>query len=109
MPDLILIQTTVDTSEAAKKLARHLLEKHLAACIQISETQSHYYWQGELCCSGEWLLSIKTEISYFDEVNTLLSEQHPYEVPEIVALPIVKSSKAYKDWVLKTIGGATAE
>ena len=77
-----------------------LVTRRLAACVQVGgPVTSTYFWQGNLESSQEWLCVIKTAESRFAEVEAAIRELHSYELPEIVAVPIVAASQAYLDWL----------
>jgi periplasmic divalent cation tolerance protein len=94
-----VVQTTIDDASKAERIADALLEQKLAACIQIATVQSRYVWRGALARENEFLLSIKARAADFDKIAQAIRALHPYETPEIVALPILAGDKAYVDWV----------
>ncbi len=97
---LITIQTTCGDREALSNIARDLVEMQLAACVQISgPIESVYVWNGKQEASQEWLLSAKTSRKLFDQASARIQELHPYEVPEIIALPITAISRGYQSWM----------
>jgi periplasmic divalent cation tolerance protein len=101
VPDshLVAIATT-DSEEAAEALADGLVKDRLAACVQISSPiKSVYRWEGEVQRDAEWQLWIKTTNDPLDELTQWLGEHHTYDVPELVALPVVGGSPAYLTWV----------
>ncbi|GBF81861.1 divalent-cation tolerance protein CutA [Aphanothece sacrum] len=96
----IMVITTTSNKEDAEKITRHLLEKRLAACIQIIDSiSSYYWWQDKINCDQEWLCLIKSHQSVYDLLEKTIIEIHPYEVPEIIALPIVSESNNYLKWL----------
>ena len=96
---LIVILCTVPDEAAAEKLARGLLEGRLAACVNsIPGVKSFYRWQGKIETDNEIQLVIKTLSERFDELAAWISENHPYDVPEIVAIPAERVSEAYLAW-----------
>ena len=98
--DYQLLLTTCPTKEVANKLAHTLLEKHLAACINIlPNIQSVYEWEGEIVSDAEVLLFIKTRHEHYAAIEQTLLQQHPYEVPELIALPIETGLPAYLTWL----------
>ncbi len=98
--DKIVVLITVPTEEDAGKIARHLVEKRLAACVNIVPgIRSIYTWEGEVCDEGEFLLVVKSRTDLFARVAEAVSGRHPYSVPEIIALPIVSGSEPYLDWI----------
>lgn len=100
MNNFIQITTTVDKKATAEQIANSLLSRKLAGCIQISgPITSVYPWEGKVQSTEEWVCSIKTRADLFKAVQTLINEIHPYELPEIIATPIVKASDDYQDWL----------
>ncbi|MBT3056341.1 MAG: divalent-cation tolerance protein CutA [Candidatus Thiodiazotropha sp. (ex Codakia orbicularis)] len=97
---LLLILCTAPDRETALKLSRSLLEQRLAACVNLSPpVTSVYHWQGRLEESEEILLLIKTTKQQYNNVEATLRAQHPYELPEIIAVPVVQGLDDYIDWV----------
>jgi periplasmic divalent cation tolerance protein len=100
MTSHIQISTTTESKEQAEKIAQHLLETKLAACVQITgPITSIYRWKGKVENAQEWLCMIKTREELFDKVEAAIKKLHSYETPEIVAAPIVKGSKEYLLWL----------
>ena len=100
MKSYIQITTTTETKEDAQKIAQYLVETRLAACIQITgPITSIYRWKGKAENAQEWLCLIKTRKELFNKVETAIKKLHPYETPEIVAVPIVKGTKEYLRWL----------
>jgi len=96
------VLSTVPSIKKARQLAGLLVSKRLAACVQIlSGLESHYRWRGKKETAKEVLLLIKTKASAYKKLEKTLLKNHPYEVPEIVCLPITKGSKTYLDWIKK--------
>ncbi|RXJ91846.1 divalent-cation tolerance protein CutA [Arcobacter sp. CECT 8983] len=96
---LLLVQTTCASKSEAKKIAQVLIEKKLAACIQMSKIESLYMWKDEFCNDKEVLLSIKTKKENFKKIKSKIKELHSYDVPEIIGLDISDSSKDYKKFI----------
>ena len=104
--DLVVILCTAPDEAAAEMLARGLVEARLAACVNaISGVKSFYRWQGTIEADTEIQLIIKTQRGRFDEVAAWLHENHPYDVPEIIALPAERVSQAYLEWATKETTG----
>jgi periplasmic divalent cation tolerance protein len=101
--DVIVVLTTTENSLQAKVIINALLESRLAACIQTQQIDSHYVWQSELCNSQEVLLTIKTLNHSYEEVEKTILRHHPYDVPQIVALPIEHGLSSYLDWVKSNV------
>ncbi|MBC7348906.1 MAG: divalent-cation tolerance protein CutA [Candidatus Aminicenantes bacterium] len=98
-PELILVLTTFPGSEQAWEAASLLLEKKLAACCTLLEGTSIYIWQGKKCQDREVVLLIKTRAELYPQLEKKIKEIHPYEVPEIIALPVLLASPAYSNWI----------
>ncbi|MGV1098282.1 divalent-cation tolerance protein CutA [Thiovibrio sp. JS02] len=106
MEEYVQIATTVATAEEAGRIAKLLVEKRLAACVQVLPAMTSYYrWQGKIENAGEHLCLIKSRKDLFPEVEAAIKSVHPYEVPEIIALPICAGSQDYLTW----LGAALAE
>jgi periplasmic divalent cation tolerance protein len=100
MPDYIQVLTTTATKEDAQRIAQALVESRLAACVQVlGPITSTYRWQGTEETSEEWLCQIKTRRDLFDTLEEAIRRIHPYEVPEILALPVVAGSQKYLAWL----------
>lgn len=95
-----VVNVTVPDEEIANKISEALVEKKLAACVAATkEIRSTYSWQGKVESEGEILLIIKTKKSLFTELKKTIKELHPYEVPEIIALPIIDLDEDYAAWM----------
>jgi periplasmic divalent cation tolerance protein len=100
MEKFIKIFTTTEVKDDAEKIAEALVEQQLAACVQIiGPILSTYRWEGAVERGEEWLCSIKTAEALFGEVEKTIKTLHPYDVPELVALPIVNGSDEYLAWL----------
>lgn len=98
------IVTTTASSAAARGIARALVDRRLAACVQIvGPIQSTYRWQGRIETAREWLCLIKTTRARFREVAATVEVLHPYDTPEIVALPIAAGSQRYLEWLAASV------
>lgn len=99
-PPAWLVITTLDDPAAADTLAGALVEQHLAACVHIlPRGRSVYLWKGNIEIDTEVTLLIKTSAARRDELQARLAERHPYETPEIIALPIAAGLPDYLDWI----------
>ena len=85
--------------EESEKLARILVEERLAACVNVADVQSYFRWRAELCTDREALLIIKTEKSKVKRIIERIKDVHSYELPEIIALPIVAGYDKYLAWL----------
>ena len=100
MTDKMLVLTTCGSLEEARSIAHTLVERQLAACVNIiPQIESVYRWQGEVETATEWLLVIKTTAGAFDRLREALSELHPYDLPECVEISIEDGSAAYLEWI----------
>jgi periplasmic divalent cation tolerance protein len=104
MTDKRIVLSTAGSEEEARKIARHLVDHQLAACVNIiPQVQSIYRWQGKVEESREWLLLIKTTAARFSHVREAIDELHSYDLPECIALSIDDGSAAYLDWIAQSI------
>ena len=100
MVDALMVLTTMPDAASAERLATRLLEAGLAACVNIGpEMLSLYEWEGELQRGREVQLTIKTAATRYAELEEAISRSHPYDVPEILAVPVTNGLPAYLDWV----------
>jgi periplasmic divalent cation tolerance protein len=104
---LLVVFTTLPSEEAAKAMVHILMEQNLAACVQLMKgVQSIYRWEGRLCDEQEILLSAKTLASKWPEILSVIQENHPYELPEILAFSPEQYSQQYGDWIKTEINKA---
>ena len=101
--EFIVVLVTSSSEGEAEKLAARLVEEKLAACVNIIPTSSLFRWEGKLSREKEMLLVIKTRNSRFEDLEKRVRELHSYQVPEIIALPVVAGSKQYLDWVAENV------
>ena len=99
-----LIISTCGDMESANMIARILVEMRLAACVQMFPIGSVYLWQGEICEDKEVALFIKSKATMFDRVAAVIKENHQYDIPEIVQLPITGGLPDYLRWVDECVG-----
>ncbi len=101
MTELLLVMTSLPDEEVAKALAKRLIDYHLAACVQVqSGVQSIYRWEGRLCEEQEVVLVAKTSANQWPAISAFIKQNHPYDVPEIIAQPITHSDVDYARWVI---------
>lgn len=99
MTDKIIALTTCDSEEQAKRIAHRLIEQRLAACVNIvSNVRSVYRWKEKIEDAAEFLLVIKSRRDLFAALRAEIERIHTYEIPEIIAIPIVDGSEAYLGW-----------
>jgi periplasmic divalent cation tolerance protein len=100
MTDKIIVLSTCAGAEEADKIARQLLEKHLAACVNIvAGARSFYRWQGAIEEAAECLLVIKSRQDLWEELRAEIQRLHSYEVPEVLLLAIDDGSPTYLNWL----------
>lgn len=100
MPDTLLVATHLPNADIAQLLARDLVESGLAACVNVLPAcRSYYIWQGALQEDGEVPLLIKTTAKLYPAVEAYIKQQHPYDLPEIIALKIEAGLPEYLHWV----------
>jgi periplasmic divalent cation tolerance protein len=105
MTDAQLVFTTLPTSDAAVTLARTLVEERLAACANIlPAVRSIYRWQGKLQDENEVLLLLKTRSDQLERLKARILELHPYEVPEMLAVPVEAGYSGYLEWIAAETG-----
>ena len=97
--NLIAVYTTVATLQDAQRIAQALVERKLAACAQISEIESFYFWNGAVQHEPERCILLKTTTDRYAAVESAIRELHPYELPAIHAVPIELASSQYAAWV----------
>ena len=103
---VLVVLATFPNRESARQIGTILVEKQLAACVNISpEIQSIYRWEGEIQSETEAMAVIKTTVDRFELLEATLRDLHPYEVPEIIALPVEAGSRGYLDWVRESTCG----
>lgn len=100
----IQIVTTTPSHELAEQIAARLVEDRLAACVQIDgPIASIYRWQGKVERDEEWRLTAKTLDARVEEIEQVIRGMHPYDVPEILAVPVSRGSEAYLEWLGKQV------
>jgi periplasmic divalent cation tolerance protein len=106
MSDAIVVFMTSANADEARRIANELVERQLAACVQIlPEIESVYRWHGEVQRDKEILLLAKTTAARFDDLERAVREIHSYDTPEIVAVPIAHVSEPYRAWLVDNVGG----
>ncbi len=99
-PENIVVYITAPSEDAAAVIARALVEQKLAACVNIVRNiRSIYSWQGKIEDDAEVLMIAKTQQKHFDALSEKVTELHSYDVPEIIAIPILKGSADYLQWI----------
>lgn len=98
-----VVLVTASSRAEAEKISTSLVQSQLAACVSLLPIHSIYTWQGKLHQEQEWQLLIKTDLTQFPALVTKIQELHSYEVPEIIALPIVAGSQPYLQWISEQV------
>ena len=100
MTDKVVVLITAASRRECKKIAKHLVESQLAACVNITQgIESVYRWEGTVTTDQEYLMLIKTTRELFDEIKHAVAQIHSYHTPEIICLPIIDGSRNYLEWV----------
>jgi len=103
-PSAIVVLMTVGNRDEAARIAGHLVESRLAACVQIlPEMESVYWWDGKIESGSEFLLLAKTTQDKFEELEAAVRQLHSYETPEIIALTVTAGSAPYLEWLSKNV------
>ena len=97
--DYSIIISTFADKETAKQAAKLLVEQRLAACAQLFPIVSVYLWKNETCDENEIMLFIKSRTSLFGKIAAVIKENHPYELPEIIQIPITDGLPEYLRWI----------
>jgi periplasmic divalent cation tolerance protein len=100
MTNKIVVLSTCASPQEAERLARSLVEQRLAACVNVLPgVASHYWWQGRIETAEECLLLIKSSRESFDQLRSAIEQVHSYEIPEVIALPVVDGAANYLNWI----------
>ncbi len=100
MTEFIQVFTTVDSEEKANKIASKLLDDRIAGCVQVfGPISSRYWWKGKIEQATEWFCLIKAKRRDYDAIETSIKKIHPYDVPEILALPVLDGNPDYLKWI----------
>ena len=95
-----VVLCTCPTQACAEQIARCVVEARLAACVNVVPgLRSYYEWQGKIEVSGEFLLVIKSRVALFEALQNMITSQHPYELPEVIAVPISTGFPPYLAWL----------
>ncbi len=104
MTDKIVIMVTAASRAECRKIARHLVEAKLAACVNLAPgVESIYRWKGKVTKDAEYLMLIKSTRPLFPEIKAAISKIHSYHTPEIICLPIIDGSRNYLQWVSDSV------
>jgi periplasmic divalent cation tolerance protein len=109
MTDKIVVFSTCSSEDEAEKIARSVVGQRLAACVTVvPRVRSFYRWKGEIQSSEEHLLVIKSSRERMADLIAALEKEHSYEVPEVLALPVVEGSENYLNWLQANLGSEPA-
>ena len=104
MTEKRIVLSTAGSEAEARKIANHLVEQRLAACVNlVPHVESIYRWQGSVESSQEWLLLIKTTVDKFPAVCDAIRVLHSYELPECIAIAIEDGSPSYLEWISQSV------
>jgi periplasmic divalent cation tolerance protein len=103
LPDIFVVLCTTPPG-ISEVIARELLERRLVACVNITSVRSLYRWEGNVCDDAESLLIMKTQASTVPDLIAAIRSVHPYDVPEIIAVPVTAGFQGYLDWVVEETG-----
>ncbi|MFB6356304.1 MAG: divalent-cation tolerance protein CutA [bacterium] len=99
---ICLVRTTLGSKDTAREIARELVEKRLAACVQVGTgVQTFYHWENEMQVETEIPLLIKTSRESLQKLERWIDQNHPYDTPEFLVSSVDQSSEGYEDWVKK--------
>ena len=97
---IIQVITSTQNKEDAEKIAAELIQAKLAACVQVlGPVSSSYWWNGNIETANEWLCIIKSKKSLYNKIEAAIKKMHPYQIPEILALPVIEGNKDYLKWL----------
>lgn len=104
MTDKVVIMVTAASRRECRKIARHLVEAKLAACVNITQgVESVYHWEGKVADEKEFVMLIKSTRELFPEIKAAIAKLHSYHTPEIICLPIIDGSRNYLQWVADSV------
>ncbi|MGI0480852.1 divalent-cation tolerance protein CutA [Geminocystis sp. CENA526] len=98
-----IVLVTASSKDEASSIARVIIEESLGACVNFMPINSVYRWEGKVCQEEEWQLIIKTDLQFFERLESKIRELHSYDVPEIIAIPITKGSQPYLNWITENV------
>jgi len=102
MDEFRVVFVTVPDAATGRMLTEKLLDARAVACVNIlPQVESHYWWQGKKEQTEEWLMVCKTTVSHWEKLRAIVAENHPYECPEIIAIPIAEGHSPYLGWIAR--------
>lgn len=100
--DIIVVYCTVPTKKLAKDITKVIMKHKLAACVSMIENvKSIFSWEGEICEEKEILMMIKTRRTNYGKIKLVIEDMHSYNIPEVIALPVVDCSEDYLKWLVR--------
>jgi periplasmic divalent cation tolerance protein len=110
MTPILVVLCTCPDEATAKRIAGALVARRRAACVNlVGPVRSVFVWEGEVCDESEMLLIAKTTEEGYPALEEIVHELHPYDVPEVIAVPVAAGSRPYLDWVAGSVGGSVTE
>ncbi len=110
MTHVLQVSTTLETQQAAERLASTVVEERLAACAQVTgPVKSTYWWKGKVTAITEWQCHFKTTKEAFPALRTRIQELHPYDVPELIAFPVFGGHAEYLQWIANEVRVASTD
>ncbi|MDD5692055.1 MAG: divalent-cation tolerance protein CutA [Candidatus Omnitrophica bacterium] len=100
----IVVFVTAGNKKEAQKIASGLIKKNLAACVNIAKVDSVFFWEGKVQKSRESLLIVKSTKAKFPQLARMVKSLHSYDVPEVIALPVIAGYKPYLRWIDESVG-----
>ncbi len=108
--ELVVVLTTTEKRDDAERIAQALVQGRLCACAQVSgPIRSWYWWEGKLENAEEWLVRLKTTLAKYEKAEEAIRAVHPYDLPQIIALPVTKAYDPYIDWVVDNLDTKAAD
>lgn len=101
--EYIVVFITASSNKEAEFLRKKLIENKLAACVAKTKVNSMFCWKDKIEAEDEVLLIVKTKYALYKKLEVLIQENHSYDVPEIIALPIIAGSKSYLEWINSSV------
>lgn len=98
--DIVVVYCTAPQEES-ESIAKRLLQEQLVACVNLVPVRSIYTWEGAVCNEPEVLMIIKTQAHVIDDLVRMIKAIHPYDMPEVIVLPVTGGSEEYLEWVLQ--------
>lgn len=106
---MLAVLTTVDDESMARRIAHALVERRLAACVQVSAIESHYRWRGSVQQDREYRILCKTTAERYAALEAAIVELHPYELPAIFALEAARAYGPFAAWIAEEVGAAAPD